>query len=198
MMVSRWFRRPLQSSRFQSRNIRPFPLVYRQKGPGSGSYGAGAMLLNNTILSAVCCAALALSGCQTAGVDALETAALSPESRDLSRADLEAGKAQFREANYGLAEKHFRKAVELRADNAEAWLGLAASYDQLGRFDFADRAYEQLLKVAGRQPRIINNMGYSYLLRGDKKKARALLAEAQAAMPGDVVVEANLALLSQG
>ena len=55
-----------------------------------------------------------------------------------------AGKTQFREANYGLAEKHFRKAVELRADNSEAWMGLAASYDQLGRFDFADRAYDQL------------------------------------------------------
>jgi Flp pilus assembly protein TadD len=156
------------------------------------------MRRNTIILLVACTAAVGLSGCQSNGVDALETAALAPANADISRADLEAGKVQFREANYGLAEKHFRKAVELRADNAEAWMGLAASYDQLGRFDFADRAYTQLLKVAGRQPRIVNNMGYSYLLRGDKKRARELLAEAQAALPGDPVVDANLALLKQG
>lgn len=156
------------------------------------------MRRNTIILSAACSAVFALSGCQSSAVDALETSAFAPAPKDISSADLNAGKAQFREANYGLAEKHFRKAVELKADNAEAWMGLAASYDQLGRFDFADRAYAQLLKVAGRQPRIVNNMGYSYLLRGDKKKARALLAEAQAALPGDPVVDANLALLKQG
>ena len=50
-------------------------------------------------------------------------------------------------------------------------MGLAASYDQLGRFDFADRAYDQLLKVAGRRPEIVNNMGYSQLLRGNRKKS---------------------------
>lgn len=142
--------------------------------------------------------AAAVSGCQTSAIDALETTAVAPVPADISAADLEAGKQHFRDANYGLAEKHFRKAVELRADNAEAWMGLAASYDQLGRFDFADRAYEQLLKIAGRQPRVVNNMGYSHLLRGDRKKARALFAEAQAAMPGDAVVAANLSLLDKG
>lgn len=139
-----------------------------------------------------------VSGCQSSTIDTTKTTAIAPVTLDISESDMVAGKAQFREANYGLAEKHFRKAVELRADNAEAWLGLAASYDQLGRFDFADRAYEQLLKVAGRRPQIVNNMGYSRLLRGDKKAARKLLMEASAAMPGDVVVEANLALLRKG
>ena len=117
---------------------------------------------------------------------------------DISEADLDAGKAQFREANYGLAEKHFRKAVELRADNSEAWMGLAASYDQLGRFDFADRAYDQLLKVAGRQPQIVNNMGYSQLLRGNKKKAPGTAASRpRSGMADPTVVDANLALLKK-
>ncbi|RUU50228.1 hypothetical protein EOD07_32560, partial [Mesorhizobium sp. M2C.T.Ca.TU.002.02.1.1] len=96
------------------------------------------------------------------------------------------------------AEQHFRKAVELKSDNAEAWMGLAASYDELGRFDFADRAYAQLLKVAGRKPQIVNNMGYSQLLRGNKKRARALLLEAKAGMADQTVVNANLALLDKG
>ena len=144
-------------------------------------------------------AAMVVSGCQSSTIDSTKTTSIAPvATADISASDLQAGKSQFRDANYGLAEKHFRKAVELRADNAEAWMGLAASYDQLGRFDFADRAYDQLLKVAGRQPQIVNNMGYSKLLRGDRKSARKLLMEAEAAMPGDPVVAANLALLSKG
>ena len=143
-------------------------------------------------------AALVVGGCTTQGVDKTATTSIQQVPADISQADTTAGKAQFREANYGLAEKHFRKAVELRADNSEAWMGLAASYDQLGRFDFADRAYDQLLKVAGRRPEILNNMGYSQLLRGNKKKARALLMEARAGMADPTVVNANLALLNKG
>ena len=143
-------------------------------------------------------AVLIISGCTTSSVDSTKTTAIPPAAKDVSTSDLAEGKAQFRDANYGLAEKHFRKAVELKADDAEAWMGLAASYDQLGRFDFADRAYAQLLKVAGRKPQIINNMGYSQLLRGNRKKAKVLLLEAKAAMADATVVNANLALLNKG
>ena len=54
------------------------------------------------------------------------------------------------------------------------------------------------MKVAGRKPQIVNNMGYSQLLRGNKKKARALLLEAKAGMADQTVVDANLALLNRG
>ena len=149
--------------------------------------------------AAVLAAVLMITGCTTNNnVDTTKTTAIQQPSKDVSAGDLAEGKAQFREANYGLAEQHFRKAVELRSDNAEAWMGLAASYDELGRFDFADRAYAQLLKVAGRKPQIVNNMGYSQLLRGNKKKARALLLEARAGMADQTVVNANLALLDKG
>ena len=153
------------------------------------------MVKSKSTAIAAILASMVLGGCTTGRIDTTETTSISPVTADISEADLVAGKNQFRQANYGLAEKHFRKAVELRADNSEAWMGLAASYDQLGRFDFADRAYDQLLKVAGRKPEIVNNMGYSQLLRGNKKKARQLLDEARGAMPNSVVVEANLALL---
>ena len=142
-------------------------------------------------------AVLLAAGCTTGSIDTTQTKAITPVTKDVSARDLAAGKDNFRQSNYGLAEQHFRKAVELRADNAEAWMGLAASYDQLGRFDFADRAYDQLLKVAGRQPQVVNNMGYSQLLRGNKKAARKLLDEARAALGPDPVIEANLALLRQ-
>jgi Flp pilus assembly protein TadD len=145
------------------------------------------------------CIAVLVSGCQTSEMlDSAGMRGTAVASGDISEADLAQGKSHFMNGNYGLAEKHFRKAVELRADNAEAWLGLAASYDRLGRFDFADRAYDQLINVAGRQPRIVNNMGYSQYLRGNRKKARMLLLEARAALPGDPLIEANLVLLESG
>ncbi|RWM30190.1 hypothetical protein [Mesorhizobium sp.] len=148
--------------------------------------------------AAALAAVLMITGCTTnANVDTTKTTAIQPTAKDVSAADLAEGKAQFREANFGLAEQHFRKAVELKADNAEAWMGLAASYDELGRFDFADRAYAQLLRVAGRRPQIVNNMGYSQLLRGNKKRARALLLEAKTGMADQTVVDANLALLNK-
>lgn len=142
-------------------------------------------------------AALLLAGCTAASIDGTRTTAIAPQPADISAADLKEGKKQFMSSNYGLAEEHFRKAVELRADNAEAWMGLAAAYDQLGRFDFADRAYDQLLKLTGRQAQVVNNMGYSQYLRGNRKKARALLLEAKKGMADTTVVDANLALLKK-
>ena len=153
---------------------------------------------SNFSAMAALAAVLIMSGCTTGSVDTTKTTAIQPAAKDIDASELAEGKAQFRDANYGLAEQHFRKAVELKADNAEAWMGLAASYDELGRFDFADRAYNQLLKVAGRKPQIVNNMGYSQLLRGNRKKAKALLLEAKAGMADATVVNANLALLNKG
>lgn len=161
-----------------------------------GDWGRG-MRYGLFIMTAAMVAAISVTGCTTTPVDATKTTAIDAGAGSVAVSDLGMGKAQFRDGNYGLAEKHFRKAVELQADNAEAWMGLAASYDQLGRFDFADRAYDQLLKVAGRKPQIVNNMGYSQLLRGNKKKARALFLEARKAMTDTTVVDANMALLNK-
>lgn len=153
--------------------------------------------MKRAIVLAVLAAAAVASGCQSSSIDTAQTAALQPAG-DISTADLNAGKAQFNDGNYGLAERHFRKAVELRASNADAWMGLAAAYDQLGRFDFADRAYDQLLNIAGRRPQIVNNMGYSQYLRGNKKEAKKLLMEARKGMTDTTVVDANLELLKNG
>jgi tetratricopeptide (TPR) repeat protein len=109
--------------------------------------------------------------------------------------DLSLGKKQYRAGDYGLAERHFRRAVESHPRDAEAWLGLAASYDQLRRFDLADRAYREAIRIVGRTPAILNNQGYSYMLRGDYPRARALLLQAQAKDPGNKFVANNLRLL---
>jgi Flp pilus assembly protein TadD len=111
--------------------------------------------------------------------------------------DLSLGRMNFRQGNYGLAEQYFRRAVETGPREAEAWLGLAAAYDRLRRFDLADRAYNQLYALTGRTPEILNNQGYSYMLRGDFAHARQILSEAQAKDPANPYIRNNLALLEE-
>src|SRR5262245_23223907 len=41
--------------------------------------------------------------------------------------DLNLGKKYFRQGSFGVAERHFRKAVEREPNDAESWMGLAAS-----------------------------------------------------------------------
>jgi len=109
--------------------------------------------------------------------------------------DLSLGKKYFRAADFGQAERHFRKAVELHPRDLESWVGLAASYDRLRRFDLADRAYTQAMKIAGATPELLNNIGYSYMLRGDYRRARETLLQAQAQDPGNPYIRNNLELL---
>jgi Flp pilus assembly protein TadD len=111
--------------------------------------------------------------------------------------ELNLGKKYFRAADFGLAENHFRHAVELHPRDAEAWVGLAASCDRLRRFDLADRAYVQAIKIVGPVPEILNNQGYSYMLRGDYARARKTLLAAQRKDPNNRYVLSNLRLLDE-
>jgi tetratricopeptide (TPR) repeat protein len=110
--------------------------------------------------------------------------------------DVQLGKKYFRSNNFALAEKSFRDAVEKHPRDAEAWVGLAASYDRLHRFDLADRAYAEAIRIVGRTPEILNNQGFSYMLRGDYARARKTLSDAQAKDPGNPYIQANLRLLA--
>ena len=109
--------------------------------------------------------------------------------------DLALGKKYFRSNNFGLAEKSFRSAVEHHPNDAEAWVGLAASYDRLRRFDLADRAYAEAVRLIGPTVEVLNDEGFSYMLRGDYARARKLLEQALAKDPANPYVQANLQLL---
>ena len=109
--------------------------------------------------------------------------------------DLQLGKKYFRSNNFGLAEKSFRTAVEKHPRDAEAWVGLAASYDRLRRFDLADRAYAEAIRIIGPTAEILNDQGFSYMLRGDYARAHKKLEQAQIRDPGNPYVQANMRLL---
>ena len=111
--------------------------------------------------------------------------------------DLQRGKRYFRANSFGLAEKSFRAAVQSHPRDAEAWVGLAATYDRLHRFDLADRAYAQAIRLIGPTVEILNDQGFSYMLRGDYARANEKLERAQAKDPANPYVQANLQLLHE-
>jgi Tfp pilus assembly protein PilF len=111
--------------------------------------------------------------------------------------DLSLGKKYYRSGSYGLAEKYFRRAAETHPSDAEAWLGLAAAYDQLRRFDLADRAYGQAIRIAGPTVEIVNNQGYSLMLRGKYREAAAKFAQAATKAPENQYVKNNIRLLAE-
>jgi Flp pilus assembly protein TadD len=112
--------------------------------------------------------------------------------------DTRLGHANLLAGNYGLAEQYFRRAVEATHQNGPAWIGLAAAYDRLARFDLADRAYWHAIRLTGENYIVLNNRGYSYLLRGDVRRARRLLERAWQLAPGDPTIANNLTVLESG
>jgi Flp pilus assembly protein TadD len=139
---------------------------------------------------------LLTGACSTFGFeeDVAATATAQP-APDLVKDDVSIGKMHFANGHYGLAEMHFRRAVEATPGDAEGWLGLAASYDQLKRWELADRAYGQALKITGPTTALLNNRGYSYLLRGDLKRASQDLSAAAAQEPTNELIQMNLQAL---
>jgi Flp pilus assembly protein TadD len=101
----------------------------------------------------------------------------------------------FNRGNFGTAERYFRDAVEKAPKDASAWIGLAASEDRLGRFDLADQDYGQAVRLVGDTTALLNNRGYSYMLRGNLTAARADFLKAYAREPNNPIIINNLKLL---
>jgi Flp pilus assembly protein TadD len=106
------------------------------------------------------------------------------------------GKVQFQERNYGKSYTIFKRAVELFPEDPQAWLGFAASADQIGRFDTSDKAYKTLEPMIGKRPEYLNNVGYSYLLRGNLVQARRYFLKAYEIDPSNETTANNLQLIA--
>jgi len=155
---------------------------------------------------AIALLAVLLAGCKTIGDEAAGpgisdpelSAAAEPEGLKYlpSNEPLKTGLEHFKRGEYGLAERYFRDAVEKNSRDVPAWIGLAASYDRLARFDLADRAYGIAAGLAGETTEILNNHGYSYLLRGNLKAARAKFQKALKQDPENPTVLNNVKLLN--
>jgi Flp pilus assembly protein TadD len=157
---------------------------------------------------------IAAGGCNTVDEPAVEAAsalqgpdapafpALSPTIQQTdavkyypSDEPLRLGLEHFNRGEFGIAERYFQDAVERTPKDVTAWVGLAACYDRLGRFDLADRAYKSAIRLTGETTEILNNEGYSYMLRGNLARARQKLLLAQAREPDNPTIANNLRLL---
>jgi Flp pilus assembly protein TadD len=109
---------------------------------------------------------------------------------------LRLGLEHFNRGHFGIAERYFRDAVEKAPKDVTAWVGLAATYDRIGRYELADRAYASAVKLSGETIELLNNQGYSYMLRGDYPAARKKFLKAYAREPNNPTVLNNLRLLN--
>ena len=109
---------------------------------------------------------------------------------------LRMGIEHFNRGHYGIAERYFRDATEKAPKDPTAWIGLAAAYDRLARFDLADRAYAYAIRLVGETTEILNNQGYSYMLRGDLVNARRKFLKAYEREPNNPTIANNLQLLN--
>jgi Flp pilus assembly protein TadD len=109
---------------------------------------------------------------------------------------LKLGLEHFNRGNFGLAAKYFEDATARAPKDATAWVGLAASYDRIGRFDLADRAYREAIKLEGETTSILNNEGYSLMLRGHLAEARRKFLLAYEREPNNPTIINNLELLN--
>ncbi len=144
-----------------------------------------------------------LSGCQSGGLGDLSTfgddAFTNNDLSDVSfyRDDelLKQGQVQFKAKNYGKAYSIYKKAVEVYPKDPVAWIGYAASADMVGRFDSADQGYRILAGMIPGRPEYLNNVGYSYLLRGNLVTARRYFLKAYEIDPKNPTTANNLQLL---
>ena len=178
------------SSKGRGCNVRPLLAIF----------AFGALLIRITGCNTTCltpdCAPLAVpvvaDGPPTTGT------VQDPDDVKYYRSDepLRMGIEHFNRGHFGIAERYFRDATEKAPKDVTAWIGLAAAYDRLARFDLADRAYAYAIRLAGQTTEILNNQGYSYMLRGDLVKARKKFFQAYELEPNNPTIANNLQLLN--
>jgi Flp pilus assembly protein TadD len=125
-----------------------------------------------------------------------EVAVLANIGDYTSDAALAEAKGHFRSGDFGHSAALYKRVVELSPKNAEGYIGLSASYDRLRRFDLSDRVYAALYQITGGTAQYYNNVGYSYMLRGNLSAALTNFRKAEKLDPGNVVVANNIQILA--
>ena len=103
--------------------------------------------------------------------------------------------------NFALAVTSYRRALRQAPNHVEAYRGMAAAYDRLGRFDLARRYYEEGLALAPEDPALRIDYAATLRAHGMEREAAlvdlpAVVEQAEAAAPAEsVAADASLAIL---
>ena len=105
-----------------------------------------------------------------------------------------AGISALRLRDVGQAARLLDKAVTVRGASWRAWNARGVAADFQRDWAKADEAYGQAVKLAPNRAEVLNNMGWSKLVRGQWAEAAALLEKAAAADPKSRQIADNLEL----
>jgi Flp pilus assembly protein TadD len=161
---------------------------------GSIRLGLLALALVALPLSA-CSSAGGLIGASSFGNNKMQVAEIDGIGDYTADRALREARGHFRNSDFGYSAALYKRAVELDPKNAEGYVGLSASYDRLGRFDLSDRVYASLYGITGGTAQYYNNVGYSYMLRGNVSAALTNFKKAKALDPENIVVANNIQIL---
>lgn len=89
-----------------------------------------------------------------------------------------AGISAFRTGDLGRAAAHLKRATSMPGASWRAWNARGVVADHLADPEAAELAYAQAAALAHDRPEILNNMGWSLLLRGEWERALELLERA--------------------
>ena len=137
--------------------------------------------------------ALRSTGQRSQAVAVLEQATIkNPRDKALLGAY---GRALADAGNYTQALEVFSRAHTPEMPDWRILSAQGAVLDQLGRYEEARRYYASALKIAPDEPSVLSNLGLSYALSKDLKKAEATLRRATSQAKVDARARQNLALV---
>jgi Flp pilus assembly protein TadD len=109
-----------------------------------------------------------------------------------TQGNFEAAVLEYRDA---LTVAETRGRGELKAaDEAIAHRRMGGALDRLGRFAVGEVHYKKAIKISPKDPRIWNDIGYSYYLQSRWPEAEAALRTAAKLAPDDERIKTNLGL----
>lgn len=126
---------------------------------------------------------------------------------------VELGRVYETQGNFEAAVAEYQKAVDVSGQRggrggqkigaeqqALAQRRMAGAFDRMGRFTQADVHYQQALKLAPRDPKVWNDIGYSYYLQNRWSDAERALKTAETMDSNNprVLTNLGLALAAQG
>jgi Flp pilus assembly protein TadD len=167
---------------------------------GAAGMQRGTFKIVGQGLLALAIIALPLSGCSglsSFGSSKQKVAELSNIGSYTAEGALSEARTHFRNNDFGYSAALYKRVVELKPKSADGYIGLSASYDRLGRFDLSDRVYAALYEISGGTAQYYNNVGYSYMLRGNLPEAARNLRKALAIDPDNAVTANNLQILQR-
>lgn len=114
----------------------------------------------------------------------LHFAWLPPVAAQEMESLLDRARAQFGEGEYRGAESTLRSLLEGQPGSLAAHLWLSRALDRQEKYDEAERAAKEALKIVSASPETLIQLARVYILKDKKKDAREVLDEAEKLAPG--------------